>query len=249
MEPIIKVRKLTAQYGSLTVLQNIDLEIHPNEISVILGKSGCGKTTLLKNIIRLYQPQSGTVEIFGKDVTRMEEKEFNEILKRIGVLFQNGALLNSITVGENVAIPLEQHTNLPPKIIQRLVKKKLNMVELDHAIDLFPSQLSGGMRKRAALARAIALDPVILFGDEPTAGLDPVTAMALDQLLIKLRNLLNMTLVIVTHELTSIQRIADRIIFLENGKILFQGQLEEAKSLNIPAMKKFFNPDLSIQVR
>jgi phospholipid/cholesterol/gamma-HCH transport system ATP-binding protein len=242
MHPIIQVKNLTAQYDQKIILDDITIDIYPNEITVILGKSGCGKTTLLKNIIRLYQPMSGSVEIFGQDITWMEENEFNKILRKIGVLFQNGALLNSLTVAENIAIPLEQHTDLPPILIRRLIREKLHLVELDNAINLFPSQLSGGMRKRAALARAIALDPMILFGDEPTAGLDPVTAAALDQLLFKLRDILNMTLVIVTHELESIHRIADRTIFLDQGRILFQGKLQDAKSSTIPAIQRFFNP-------
>ncbi len=242
MHPIIQVKNLTVQYDQKIILDDITIDIYPNEITVILGKSGCGKTTLLKNIIKLYQPTSGSVEIFDQDITWMEENEFNKILRKIGVVFQNGALLNSLTVEENIAIPLEQHTNLPPTLIQRLVQTKLHLVELDHAIHLFPSQLSGGMRKRAALARAIALDPVILFGDEPTAGLDPVTAAALDHLLVKLRDILNMTLVIVTHELASIHRIADRIIFIDQGRVLYQGKLREAKSLPVPAIQRFFNP-------
>ena len=242
MHPIIQVKNITAQYDQKIILDDITIDIYPNEITVILGKSGCGKTTLLKNIIRLYQPTSGAVEIFGQDITRMDENEFNEILQKIGVLFQNGALLNSLTVSENVAIPLEQHTDLPPILIRRLVREKLHLVELDHALNLFPSQLSGGMRKRTALARAIALDPMILFGDEPTAGLDPVTAAALDQLLFKLRDILNMTMVIVTHELESIHRIADRVVFMDQGRVLFQGKLQEAKSSRIPTIQQFFNP-------
>jgi phospholipid/cholesterol/gamma-HCH transport system ATP-binding protein len=242
MNPIIQVRNLTARYDDEIVLDDVSIDVYPNEIAIILGKSGCGKTTLLKNIIRLYQPSSGSIEILGQDVTWMEEIDFNKILRKIGVLFQNGALLNSLTVADNIAIPLEQHTDLPPALIRRLVREKLHLVELDHAGSLLPSQLSGGMRKRAALARAIALDPLILFGDEPTAGLDPVTAAALDQLLLKLRRLLNMTLVIVTHELTSIQRIADRIIFLDQGKVIFQGTLDAAKQSSIPTIQRFFNP-------
>ena len=242
MNPIIQVKNLTTHFDGRMILDDVSIDIFPNEITVILGKSGCGKTTLLKHIIRLYQPTTGTIEIFGKDVTWMDEAEFNQILRKVGVLFQNGALLNSLTVGENISIPLEQHTTLPPILIQRLVRAKLHLVELDQAIDLFPSQLSGGMRKRAALARAIALDPVILFGDEPSAGLDPVTASALDQLLFKLRDILNMTLVLVTHELASIQRIADRIIFLDEGRILYQGDLEGATNSSIPVVEQFFNP-------
>ncbi len=242
MIPIIQVKNLFAQYDHEVILDDITIDIYPNEITVILGRSGCGKTTLLKNIIRLYQPTSGVVEIFGQDITLMDEIDFNKILQKIGVLFQNGALLNSLTVAENVAIPLEQHTDLPPTQIRRLVREKLHLVELDHALNLFPSQLSGGMRKRAALARAIALDPMILFGDEPTAGLDPVTAAALDQLLFKLRDILNMTLVIVTHELESIHRIADRVVFMDQGRVLFQGKLQEAKASPLPAIQRFFNP-------
>ncbi len=242
MIPIIQVKNLFAQYDHEVILDDITIDIYPNEITVILGRSGCGKTTLLKNIIRLYQPTSGVVEIFGQDITLMDEIDFNKILQKIGVLFQNGALLNSLTVAENVAIPLEQHTDLPPTLIRRLVREKLHLVELDHALNLFPSQLSGGMRKRAALARAIALDPMILFGDEPTAGLDPVTAAALDQLLFKLRDILNMTLVIVTHELESIHRIADRVVFMDQGRVLFQGKLQEAKASPLPAIQRFFNP-------
>jgi len=242
MHPIIQVKNLTTQFDGQIILDDVSIDIYPNEITVILGKSGCGKTTLLKHIIRLHQPTTGTIKIFDQDVTWTEEVDFNRILRKIGVLFQNGALLNSLTVGENVAIPLEQHTNLPPTLIQRLVRTKLHLVELDHAIDLFPSQLSGGMRKRAALARAIALDPVILFGDEPTAGLDPVTAAALDQLLFKLRDILNTTLIIVTHELASIHRIADRVVFMDQGRVLFQGKLQEVKSSPLPAIQRFFNP-------
>lgn len=179
-EIIIKTTNLVAKYGEKVVLDGITVDIYKGEITVILGSSGCGKTTLLKNILRLYQPYSGTVEIFGEDVTNMDEELFNNVLKRTGMLFQNGALLNSITIFDNVSIPLEQHTNLPPKIIERIIKTKLHLVNLDHAIYLTPSELSGGMKKRAALARALALEPEILFCDEPSAGLDPVTSADLD---------------------------------------------------------------------
>ncbi|MDZ7330840.1 MAG: ATP-binding cassette domain-containing protein [candidate division KSB1 bacterium] len=242
MSAMIEIRNLIAQYNDEVILDDISIDIFSNEITVILGRSGCGKTTLLKNIIRLYEPTAGAVKIMGQDITRMDETEFNTVLRQIGVLFQNGALLNSLTVAENVAIPLEQHTNLPAVLIRRLVREKLHLVELDHALNLLPSQLSGGMRKRAALARAIALDPAILFADEPTAGLDPVTAAALDKLLLKLRDILGMTLVIVTHELESIHRIADRVVFMEHGRVLFQGKLQAAKRSPITAIQRFFNP-------
>ena len=242
MQPIISIKNLTAKFNDRTILDNVSVDIDNNKITVILGKSGCGKTTLLKHIIRLYHPTSGTIKIFDEDVISMEENKFNKTLRKLGVLFQNGALFNSITVGENVAIPLEQHTNLPPDLIRRIVRDKLHLVDMSHAIDFFPSQLSGGMKKRAALARAIALDPLILFGDEPSAGLDPITAASLDNLLFKLRDQLNMSMIIVTHELASIKRIADYIIFLDQGKVLFQGKLNEAQASSHPSLREFFDP-------
>lgn len=239
-EIIIKTTDLVAKYGTKTILDGITVDIFKGEITVILGSSGCGKTTLLKNILRLYQPYSGKVEIFGEDVTHMDEELFDDVLKRTGMLFQNGALLNSISIFENVAIPLEQHTNLPPSIIKRIIKTKLNLVNLGHAVYLTPAELSGGMKKRAALARAIALEPEILFADEPSAGLDPITSADLDALIINLKEQLNMTMVIVTHELASIHRIADKIIFLDKGKLLFNGTLEDAKKSGIPDVEMFF---------
>jgi phospholipid/cholesterol/gamma-HCH transport system ATP-binding protein len=237
---IIKISHLTTKFDDRLILDDVNLSIYENEIMVILGASGCGKTTLLKNIIRLYQPVSGEIEIFDQEITQLEEDEFNAILRQIGVLFQNGALLNSITIGENIAIPLEQHTDLPESIIQRVVRKKLDLVELGDAYSLFPAQLSGGMRKRASLARAIVMDPLILFGDEPSAGLDPVTSAGLDELILKLKHILKMTIVIVTHELASIHRIADRVTFLDQGKVLFTGTLQEAKKTAIPQIVDFF---------
>ncbi|MBN2090505.1 ATP-binding cassette domain-containing protein [candidate division KSB1 bacterium] len=237
---IIKISHLSSQFDDRLILDDINLSIYENEIMVILGASGCGKTTLLKNIIRLYQPSAGQIHILGKEITKLEEAEFNEILKKIGVLFQNGALLNSLTIGDNIAIPLQQHTNLPESIIQRVVRKKLELVELAGAYSLLPAQLSGGMRKRASLARAIVMDPQILFGDEPSAGLDPVTSAGLDKLILKLKHILKMTIVIVTHELASIHRIADRITFLDEGKVLFTGTLQAAKKTSIPQITDFF---------
>jgi len=239
-KPIISVNGLVAKYGEKTVLDGISVDILPGEVTVILGGSGCGKTTLLKNILRLHEPFAGSVKFWGQEVLNMEEQEFGNILKKTGMLFQNGALLNSISIYENVSIPLELHTKLPKEIIDRIIRVKLHLENLSEATFKFPSELSGGMKKRAALARAIAMDPQILFCDEPSAGLDPLTSASLDELILDLKKQLNMTIVIVTHELASIHRIADKIIFLDGGKMLFYGTLDAAKKAEIPAIDTFF---------
>jgi len=240
MNTIIQVKKLISYFGDREILKKVSVDFHSNEITFIAGTSGCGKTTLLKHIIGLYQPTSGSIEIFGENIVDMEESRFNDVLRKIGVLFQNGALFNSITIKENVSIPLEQHSDLPRSLIDRIVRDKLNLVGLGHALNLYPSQLSGGMRKRAALARAIALDPEILFADEPGAGLDPITAASIDNLLLKLRDLLDMTLVIISHEISSIRRIADRIIFMDKGMVRYDGHISKINSEADDTIKSFF---------
>lgn len=239
-KPVIRLKNLVTRFGDHTILDHIDLDFYENEITVILGGSGSGKTTLLKSILGLVIPAEGDVNLFGEPYHAEDEAGVNQTLQRIGVLFQNGALLNSISVLDNMAIPLEQHTDLSPGLIKRISTVKLGMVGLAHAAHQLPSELSGGMRKRAALARAIALDPELLFCDEPSAGLDPITSAALDDLILTLRNQLKMSIVVVTHELASIHRIADRIVFLSKGNILFQGSVSEAKVCGYEEVEKFF---------
>jgi phospholipid/cholesterol/gamma-HCH transport system ATP-binding protein len=244
---IIQVNNLSAAFGKTKVLKDISFTAYKNEVTVILGTSGCGKTTLMKHLIGLYPVQKGDVFVLGQKVDMMDEKKFMELQLSMGVLFQNGALLNSLSVSENIAIPLVQHTKLPDNMIRELVKVKLNLVGLIHAIDYFPEQLSGGMLKRAALARAIAMDPPILFCDEPSAGLDPVTLAELDDLFLKLKRQIGITIILVTHEVASIKRLADRIIFLEKGRVLFQGSIKEAFDSNIQQVIQFFaSPDLKV---
>jgi len=237
---IIKVENLSASFGGRQILDDISFEAFQNQITVILGKSGSGKTVTLKHLLGLLPVQEGRILVNGRRIEDCEEEEMKQLRLQMGVLFQNGALINSLTVAENIAIPLEQHTNLPSKLIDRLIRIKLKLVGLEKAGDLLPSQLSGGMRKRAALARALALDPPLIFCDEPSAGLDPVTLEALDRLILNLKNQLRMTIILVTHEVSSIFRLADRVIFLEEGRVSYEGDLERALESKIPAISNFF---------
>lgn len=238
MEPIIEINDLEVKYGDFTVLEDITLNIPEGQITAILGGSGCGKTTLIKSLLQLQPIAQGSIKIFQTDV---DSSDFRSQLTKIGMVFQNGALLNSLSVADNISIPLKQHTDLPDKIINQIIEAKLNLVNLEDTGSLMPSELSGGMKKRAAVARAIALDPRLLFCDEPSAGLDPITSASLDNLLVKLKQQLEMTIVIVTHELSSVRRIADNIIFLHDGRILFQGSYEQIQHSNIDEIKQFFS--------
>lgn len=236
---VVSVEKLQAGYDGKLVLQEVDLQAEKEEITAILGASGCGKTTLLKNIIGLLPPWSGSIKIFGMETTGMEEPQFNQIRQKMGVLFQNGALLNSLSAAENIAVPLEQHTDMQFQLINRLVNMKLDLVGLRHAADLLPSELSGGMKKRVALARAIALDPDLLFCDEPSAGLDPHIAANLDRLICSLRDRLGMSIVVISHSVPSVERISDKIIFMEAGQVVFVGTVKEAKSSGLESVELF----------
>ncbi len=219
-QPVIRVVDLVKRFGDHTVLGGVNLEVRPGETIVVMGGSGCGKSTLLRHMIGSMWAEEGRVELFGQDLSQLDERGLDETRKRFGILFQSGALFNSMTVGENVALPLKEHTNLDQDTIEIIVRIKLELVGLREAVDLTPPEISGGMKKRAGLARAIALDPEILFYDEPSAGLDPVTSAEIDQLMMDLSGKLGVTGVVVTHEMDSAFRIADRIAMLEQGVML-----------------------------
>ena len=238
----IDIQDLCVSYGETAVLRGIDAYVEEGEIAVVLGGSGCGKSTLLKAIIGLVQPASGRVEVLGQDATVLGEEELAALRKRLGVMFQYGALLNSLTVEQNVALPLEMHTDLERSLIGEIARTRLASVGLGHACEHFPGELSGGMRKRAALARAMVMDPEILFCDEPGAGLDPVTAAEIDALLLTLNRELGITIAIVTHELLSIERLDGRLIMLDQGQVAFTGTVAEAKRAEHPVVRSFFHP-------
>lgn len=229
--PIIEIHHLIKTFGTQRVLDGISLDVYAGEIMVVLGGSGCGKSTLLRHLIGSLYADEGTVKLFGRDITMMSEPEFNKVRRRFGILFQSGALFNSLTVGDNVALPLREHTDLDESTIEIMVKIKLELVGLRKHTDKMPAQLSGGMKKRAGLARAIALDPQILFYDEPSAGLDPVTRAQIDQLIIDLTRKLHVTTMVVTHNMHSAFTIADRMCILDKGRILKMGSRKEFESL------------------
>jgi len=237
---IIEVNNLSAFFGEKEVLSNVSFEAREKDITVVLGGSGAGKSVLLKHMLGLYEAREGSVHILGQNMTELDEGEQKQLYLQMGVFYQNGGLLNSLTVGENIALPLEQHTNLNDELIARIVQTKLQLVNLPEAFHLYPSQLSGGMLKRAALARAIVMDPPLLFCDEPGAGLDPISLAALDELILNLRDQIGMSVVIITHEVSSILRIADRIVFVDTGRIIFQGRLGEALESDIAPVRRFF---------
>lgn len=220
MEPVIIIRDLVKRFAEQTVLDGLNLEILPGETMVIMGGSGSGKSTLLRHLIGSFLPDSGSVTLLGKNLSECDEDSLNALRKKFGILFQSGALFNSMTIAENVALPLQEHSTLERATIEIIVKIKLELVGLREHADKYPAQISGGMKKRAGLARALSLDPKILFYDEPSAGLDPVTSAEIDRLIIDLSKKLGVTSIVVTHEMDSAFRIADRMAMLDKGKML-----------------------------
>jgi phospholipid/cholesterol/gamma-HCH transport system ATP-binding protein len=250
-KPIIIVENLAANFGSNIVFENVSFQVYKGEKLVIVGESGCGKSTLLRIMIGLQKPSSGKVFFQGADITEAGEEDLNNYRQNIGVLFQSSALFSSMTLKENIALPLREYTNLDPAMINMIIKMKLGMVNLAGYGNHYPSELSGGMKKRAGIARAMALDPIVLFFDELSAGLDPVTA-ELDDLIIKTNAALGTTMVIVTHELESIYKIADRVIMLDKtakGIIAEGDPLKLKEKATDPRVRSFFlrqmaKPDL-----
>ena len=243
-EKIITVKDIVKSFGGRAVLDYVNLDIYRGEIFVIMGGSGCGKSTLLRTMTGGITPDSGQVLFNGQDLNALNERQIEEIKQRFGMSFQSSALLDFLTVEENVSLPLKEHTRLDSRIISIISRMKLKLVGLQGFEDLQTSQLSGGMRKRVGLARAIAMDPEIVFYDEPTAGLDPIVCAVVDQLIVDLTKKLNLTSVVVTHNMESVFRIADRIAMVYKGKLLEVGTKEQIKSSKNPIIHQFLKGEI-----
>jgi phospholipid/cholesterol/gamma-HCH transport system ATP-binding protein len=227
---IVELKDLSTHYGEVVALDNINLQVYEREILVIMGHSGSGKSTLFRNVLGLMRPSSGSIRILDQDVTRLDIRGLYELRKHIGVAFQHGALFSSLSVRENVELPLQEHTRLDKNTIEIMTRMKLALMDLADYEDLMPAQLSGGMLKRAGLARAVIMDPKLLFFDEPSAGLDPVTSAELDKLILQLRDAMNMTIIIITHDLESAFHVADRITILDKGQQIITGTRDEIRA-------------------
>ncbi|HEX8879336.1 MAG TPA: ABC transporter ATP-binding protein [Candidatus Acidoferrum sp.] len=240
-ETMISLRNLRVSYGDREILHGIDLDVRRGETLVILGGSGSGKSTLLRTLVGLERPSSGGIWLRGKNLAAISGEEMDEIRKKIGMSFQGGALFGSMTVGENVALPLREHTKLEDSTIEIILRLKLDQVGLAGYENYMPSQLSGGMKKRAAVARALAMDPEILFFDEPSAGLDPIIAAGVDQLIMELKKAFHMTIIVVTHELASAFLIADRMVLIDKGNVVAIGTAEEMRASTHPRVRQFLD--------
>ncbi|MEM9444760.1 MAG: ABC transporter ATP-binding protein [Verrucomicrobiota bacterium] len=254
-EPIVEVKDLVRKFGDRTVLNGISFKIYRGDTLIIMGGSGCGKSTLLRHVIGSLKPTSGSVKLFGQEITDMNEFELNKMRKRFGMNFQFGALMQSLTVGQNVALPLMEHSDVDSSIIDLVVKMKLELVGLTGFEDLMPSEISGGMRKRVGLARAVALDPELLFSDEPTSGLDPVMTAVVDELTLQLTRNMGMTAMVVSHDMTSCFRIATHMLMLGTGdlqgKVVAYGTPEEIRNNPHPFLQQFIKgePDGPIPLK
>lgn len=240
-EIVIKAQDVVKKFGDRTILNGINLDIYRGETFVIMGGSGCGKSTFLRHLIGALKPDSGKVFVLGKDLAALNEDQMDAVKKKIGMCFQSAALFDSMTVGDNVSLPLREHTRLEKSVIDTVIKMKLELVGLRGFEALMPSQLSGGMRKRVGLARAIVLDPEIIFYDEPTAGLDPIVSGVIDKLILDLSKKLSITSVVVTHDMKSVFSIADRVAMLYEGRVLEVGTPQEIKKSNNPMVQQFIS--------
>lgn len=238
---MISLRDLRVSYGEVEILHGITFEVKHGETLVILGGSGSGKSTLLRTLVGLERPSSGEIWIKGKNIAAISDPEMDEIRKTIGMSFQGGALFGSMSVGENVGLPLREHTQLEDSTIEIMVRLKLQQVGLEGFEYYMPSQLSGGMKKRAAVARALAMDPQILFFDEPSAGLDPIIAAGIDQLILELKQAFRMTIIVVTHELASAYLIADRMVLIDKGRVVAMGTTAEMRASTQPRVRQFLD--------
>jgi phospholipid/cholesterol/gamma-HCH transport system ATP-binding protein len=236
---MIEIRNVQKEFNGKPVLRQVSLEIPDGETMVVIGKSGCGKTVLLKSIIGLIKPDSGKIMVDGRDIVRMTHSDLYAVRKHFGMLFQGAALFDSMTVEENVGLPLREHTRLDPAAIRKKVEEKLELVGLPNLLGKKPSELSGGMKKRVGLARALAMEPKYMLYDEPTTGLDPITADTINRLIVQMNRKLNMTAVAVTHDMDSASVIADRVAMLHEGSVFFNGTVDEFFKSKIPIVRRF----------